>query len=303
MRQARPMIARSARWPKPSFALIAHLRCRQPLLGMLEHTFGGVQHLEDMEDPPSMDDYFDNRDYLDFLLKYCDAVEDDALERVPGAKLIIEHLTTLDLKPEMRVLEVGCGTGRVLEIMKAAFGVTADGCDISSYAIEHLKEQRPAFAERVRTLDSHGLEIYPNETYDAVVYWGVFELTPQRAHIAELSRLLKTGGEVFLSSIKHINPFPDDEAAQAALAAYKEKQIPIYLTDPEPFETMAAAFGFEVARRVVFERKNDLVNNKYDVDNGGPRTFSEAFYVLKKTKKMMASASFNQTFGVRAIKD
>ena len=248
-----------------------------------------------------MDDYFDNQRYLDFLLKYCDEVEDKARERVPGARQIADHLSRLKLNADMTVLEVGCGTGRVLEIMDQAFGVVAEGCDISSFAIDHLKENRPKFADKVRTLDSHGLEVYANDAYDAVVYWGVFELTPQRAHIAEIARILTLGGKVFLSSIKHPKPFEDDEDAQAAHRAYKEKKIPLYLTDPAAFETMANAFGLEVDERVVFERKPDLVDDRFDVDKGGARTFSEAFYVLKKTSNAPAAVSFNVTYGPHAL--
>jgi len=243
-----------------------------------------------------MDDHFDNQGYLQFLLKYCDVVKDEAFERVPGAKQVAAHLSVLSLSPDMRVLEIGCGTGRVLEILHREFGVIAEGCDVSSYALDHLKENRPLFADKVTLLDGHGLEVYADSKYDAAVYWGVFELTPQRAHLGELSRLLKLGGRVFISSIKHPRPFSDDEDAQAALSAYETKKIPLYLTDPEPFEAAAQAFGFEVEQRIVFERKADVVANVFDIDKGGARTFSEAFYVLKKTANAPAAAAFNTTF-------
>jgi SAM-dependent methyltransferase len=240
---------------------------------------------------------FDSEAYLSYLITHCNDVEGDGVDRVGGAAQIARHLAALELGPESRALEIGCGTGRVMEIARRAFGVLMHGCDVSRPAIDYIRRERPQFADRVFVLDDHGAQLAPSGWADAIVFWGCFELVPQRASLLECLRILKPGGRVLLSSLKHAAPFADDADAQAALAAYRAKSVPISVSDPAAFETFARALGFAIERRVVFERKADLVPDRFVVDEGGPRTFSEAFYLLRKTGGDGLDREFSTYFG------
>lgn len=244
-----------------------------------------------------MRDDFNNDAYLAYLLAHCNDTEGEGTERVGGARQIARHLGMLDLDAGSRALEIGCGSGRVLEIARREFGVLMHGCDVSRPAIRYIREHRPVFADRVFVLDDHGTRDVPCGWADAIVFWGCFELVPQRASLLECLRILRPGGRALLSSIKHEAPFADDADAQAALAAYREKQIPISVSDPVVFEAFARALGFAVEKRVVFARKADLVPDRFDVDQGGARTFSEAFYLLRKTGDNDLARRFSTYFG------
>lgn len=240
---------------------------------------------------------FNNPDYLAYLLRHCNDVDGEGVERVGGAAQVARHLATLKLTPESRALEVGCGTGRVLEIAHRAFGVRMHGCDVCRPAIDYIREERPDFADRVFALDDQGLQVAPSGWADAVIFWGCFELTPQRVSVIESFRILRPGGALFLSSLKHRAPFPNDVEARDALTAYREKKIPISTSDPAAFEDFARAVGFEIEERRVFARKADLVPDRYDVDRGGERTFSEAFYLLRKSADTALSREFSTYHG------
>lgn len=244
-----------------------------------------------------MRDDFNSPAYLSYLLEHCNNACGEGVDRVGGAAQIARHLGGLGLGPDSRALEVGCGTGRVLEIARREYGVRMYGCDVSRPAIEYIRGNRPDFADRVFVLDDQGLRVAPTGWADAVVFWGCFELVPQRASLLETARILKPGGRALLSSVKHAAPFADDADAQAALRAYREKQIPIAVSDPESFERFARSLGFEIVQRIVFERKQDLVPDRFVLDQGGPRTFSEAFYLLEKQRDLDVALDFSRYFG------
>jgi SAM-dependent methyltransferase len=244
-----------------------------------------------------MRDDFNSDAYLSYLLTHCNETQGEGVDRVGGADQIARHLAALELDADSRALEIGCGTGRVLEIARREFGVRMYGCDVSRPAIDYIRVHRPAFADRVFVLDDQGLRVAPSGWADAVVFWGCFELVPQRASLLEAARILRVGGRALLSSVKHEAPFEDDEDAQAALRAYREKRVPIAVSDPVRFERFARSLGFEIERRIVFERKRDLVPDRFVVDAGGARTFSEAFYLLRKTAEFDVAADFSRYFG------
>lgn len=63
----------------------------------------------------------------------------------PIAEAMVEHY---GLGPEMRILDVGCGKGYLLyEFSQILPGVEIAGIDISTYAVEHSKEEVKPFLE------------------------------------------------------------------------------------------------------------------------------------------------------------
>ena len=105
------------------------------------------------------------------------------------------------LRPDMNVLEFGCGTGSTA-LVHAPFVKHLHAIDISSKMIEIA--QRKATAANVTNLSfaQAAIEDFdaPDETFDAVLGMSVLHLLKDRdAAISKVHRLLKPGG-VFVSS-------------------------------------------------------------------------------------------------------
>ncbi len=61
----------------------------------------------------------------------------------PIAQSIVQHY---GLTPDSKILDIGCGKGFLLyELTRAVPGITVSGIDISTYAIEHAKEEIKPF--------------------------------------------------------------------------------------------------------------------------------------------------------------
>jgi SAM-dependent methyltransferase len=191
---------------------------------------------------PGMErDYFNSPEYLQFLLDHCTDTEQATEGRIGGGELTRHHLEKFGFRPGERVLEVGCGTGRVMTMLDKGFGADVHGTDVCADAIDHLKRERPEFAARARGLPPGDLSAYPDRSFDAIVYWGVFELCEQRLGLLECSRIIREGGRLLLSSVKSRAYHPDDADMDAAVEAYRTERIPLYLTDVPAFERVAGA--------------------------------------------------------------
>ena len=99
-----------------------------------------------------------------------------------------------------RVLEIGCGTGRLLKVL-APIVLEARGVDISPEMVriaqEHLRGIGNVF---VTQNDGETLLAFPDATFDFVFSFAVFQHIPTTAQIRsyarEIHRVLKPGGEV-----------------------------------------------------------------------------------------------------------
>ncbi len=82
---------------------------------------------------------------------------------LPVAQAMIE---TYQLKPGMKVLDVGCGKGHLLfELTQACPGLEVAGLDISAYAIEHAKREMQPFLKRGTAASLP----WPGASFDAVI--------------------------------------------------------------------------------------------------------------------------------------
>jgi SAM-dependent methyltransferase len=97
-----------------------------------------------------------------------------------------------DLRAGSRVLDVGCGKGYLLyELTQVVPGIEVTGLDISTYAIEHAKEE---VRDRLIAGDAATLP-FADKSFDFVVSLGTFHNLPVAklfAALAELERV-RTG--------------------------------------------------------------------------------------------------------------
>lgn len=102
-------------------------------------------------------------------------------------------LNTLGRKKELKILDVGCGTGKNLE----AFSVFGEvwGVDSAEEAIYFCKKRSQEKVIRA-TIDKVPL---PDESWDAITLLDVLEHVDQETALPELKRLLKPKGSLVIT--------------------------------------------------------------------------------------------------------
>jgi ubiquinone/menaquinone biosynthesis C-methylase UbiE len=105
------------------------------------------------------------------------------------------------LRPGARVLDAGCGDG-VFTVFLNKEGFNAVGIDISQSGIENARRRYPGLRFEVASLENS--LPFENETFDAVWCTEVLEhLFDVRAALAEINRILRSGGVLVLTTPYH----------------------------------------------------------------------------------------------------
>jgi len=118
----------------------------------------------------------------------------------PVAEAIAKHYA---IKPGMRILDVGCGKGFLLyEFTQALPGVEVAGLDISSYAIEHAKEEVLPHL----TVGSATKLPYPDESFDLVLSLNTHHNLPNYdlfAALRDIERVSRGGKYIVIESFRN----------------------------------------------------------------------------------------------------
>lgn len=120
-----------------------------------------------------------------------------------------------------RVLDYGCGYGRVLAELREQGFVDVSGVDLSPALISRGRRLRPDLNFEV--LESPPSLAHASASFDVVLLFAVLTCIPdddaQRALMAELVRVLAPGGLLYVSDMV----LQDDERNQARYAAYAQQ--------------------------------------------------------------------------------
>ncbi|MEU8357548.1 class I SAM-dependent methyltransferase [Nonomuraea sp. NPDC048882] len=125
------------------------------------------------------------------------------------------------VRPDARVLDYGCGYGRVMaELSEHGFS-DVSGVDLSSALIERGRQLRPDL--RFAVLESPPDLTCASASFDVVLLFAVLTCVPddaaQRAMVAELSRVLAPGGLLYVSDMI----LQDDERNHRRYAAHAQR--------------------------------------------------------------------------------
>lgn len=114
-----------------------------------------------------------------------------------GRKMALELIGKMNLKPDNRVLDVGCGLGGSAFLMAARFDLFVDGIDLSRNMLAMANRKRVAHGlqERVRLEYGDCLELDRPGRYDAVYSRDVFLHIRDKVRLfSVLKRSLRPGG-------------------------------------------------------------------------------------------------------------
>lgn len=154
----------------------------------------------------------------------------------------------LDCKPGMRVLEIGCGTGRNLaHIARAWPGVTLHGLDISQEMLESAQSRLGPGAKLALgdAADFDPEALFGEETFDRVVISFALSMIPEwSVAIAHAGGLLAPGGSL------HIVDFGEFGGLARPFRAAMQAWLRRFHVTPRR-EMVSHAWGF--ARRVGLE--------------------------------------------------
>ncbi|MBN8729118.1 MAG: class I SAM-dependent methyltransferase [Acidobacteria bacterium] len=124
---------------------------------------------------------------------------DTAREQVRGLMLEMRRLPAARVRAR-RALEIGCGPGRLMKPLLAAFG-EIHGVDISDQMIERARENLVGIPHaHAHHAPNSNLEAFADESFDFVYSYAVFQHIPSRevvmGYLDEAARVLKPGGVI-----------------------------------------------------------------------------------------------------------
>lgn len=141
---------------------------------------------------------------LKALTEYYGNYDEDG--RLRSRHGMVEYLTTMRyiekyLKPGMRILEIGAGTGRYSHTL-AQLGFTVDAVELVEHNIEIFRRNTlPGEPVTVRQGNAIDLREFASETYDVTLLLGpmyhLYQPEDQKKALSEAIRVTKKGGAVF----------------------------------------------------------------------------------------------------------
>lgn len=172
------------------------------------------------------------------------------------------------LSPGMRVLDIGCGTGRLTIPLRRLSGAAVWGLDISKEMLEQAKSKKGAEALHWVWGDAQALP-FPEESFDfAFMCLVLHHLQDRPRAISEMYRVLKSGGRGLIWTVSHqqIRESPLNEFFPS-LAEIDLKRFPSIAT----LKALMKAAGYSAIREeeVIFHEEIPIsyhlerVRNRY----------------------------------------
>jgi ubiquinone/menaquinone biosynthesis C-methylase UbiE len=155
---------------------------------------------------------------------------------------------------QLRLLDIGCGTGRFLDFVKQAWPrLQVVGLDMSDAYIRHAKQHLRRWSRTSFVVGKAEAIPLPDNSQDAVTSIFLFhELPPKvrRSALRECGRVLKPGGRLILQDSLQRNDRPDyDGLLQKFPQNYHEPYYSSYTK--EDFTALAAECGLTQMRSVI----------------------------------------------------
>jgi SAM-dependent methyltransferase len=145
-----------------------------------------------------------------------------------GFAATVALVSKIPLKSGMKVLEVGCGSGRTACYLARERLCEVTGIDIRPLMIE--KAERRAIKEglRVKFICADVCQLpFPDNTFDVVFVESVTVFLPLRKALSEYFRVLVPGGVLYDREMVELKPHPQELRKKIA-RLYEAKQVPSF---------------------------------------------------------------------------
>lgn len=223
-----------------------------------------------------MADKFFDKKYVEYWKKRVTDTSDGT--KVPDQKILDFFIEKLGIKKEDRVLDLGCGFGRLYSIL-SKYSLDIVGVDVNKETLKESKKFK--YKKLVRgTAEETNLG---NELFDKIVAWEVYDVVEQDQGLKEENRILKKGGK-FLLTGKNKNYSREDKPAFIAERNAKLKSFPNHFTDVRGVIQNSIDFGFKTIVAYGFEKRGDFGNLKFfDIlESKEEREFYQFLIILEK---------------------
>jgi ubiquinone/menaquinone biosynthesis C-methylase UbiE len=200
-------------------------------------------------------------------------------------------IVNLNIKNADKVLDLGCGYGRLFSLLNTytskVYGIDIDPSMVNDATTFDYYSLHTATAEDTK---------FPDNYFDKVVVFGVFDVVEQECSLVELNRILKVGGQCLITG-KNINYCEDDEKALVAEKNARQKNFPNHFTDVKKLLENMDDFGFSCDKLTVFKRRGDFGDNKKieigDIELKPDVAFYEYCIILRKEQMVLKQPDIN----------
>lgn len=175
------------------------------------------------------------------------------------------------------VLDVGCAWGRMFPIYHN-HNLLVCGVDISHSMIASAEKQWSShqFVDRLNVAVAESLP-FQSKSFDNLVCVAVFDATFQNKALREFLRVLKPGGNLYITG-KNSNYHLDDHLAINAEVGARNKQHPNFFTDCKKMIDLLLSLGCNIKRSFYFPRRGDFA--EFNFVEIPPEIFYEWFLVV-----------------------
>jgi ubiquinone/menaquinone biosynthesis C-methylase UbiE len=213
--------------------------------------------------------------------------------KIADDEVIDSVINDLDIIRSDKVLDLGCGYGRLFPILKKysdkIYGIDIDMSMVNDATVFDYCSLHATPAEDTR---------FPNDYFDKIVVFGVFDVLEQERCLIELNRILKQGGKCLITG-KNINYYPDDEKALIAERNARIKNFPNHFTDVRKLLNNIGEFGFSCNKLTTFRRRGDSGNNNKNLITNINEDFVFYEYCMILQKEKLIVDTVNICFASR----
>lgn len=200
-----------------------------------------------------------DKEYTDYWSSAVNKSVDGTI--IAGAEEVLRIIEYLQLEKIDNGLDLGCSFGRLKEVLStccdAVYGVDIDQYAVNKARLQDYKEVIVGSAEQTG---------FDADFFDLVFCWAVFEVVDQKKGLAEINRVLKTGGKVIITG-KNNNYHIDDTLAYRAEKNAFLKGFPNRFTNLNAVLDNLTALGLKLDKLLIFPRRGDMGLAKF-IDHG-----------------------------------